>query len=62
MEIAEEHARGLLLGADATRRSVIGSFGLGYKESETEADTLNVLAKDTDDVWSNLWDRRDCRP
>jgi hypothetical protein len=50
MEIAKDHARGLLLGADATRRSVLGSFGMGYKESETEADPLIVLTKDADDV------------
>jgi hypothetical protein len=62
MEIAEDHARGLLLGADATRRSVLGSFGMGYKESETKADPLIVLATDADDVRSNLWDRGGCRP
>jgi hypothetical protein len=52
MEIGKHHARGLLLGADATMQSVLGLFGIGYKEFKAEADPLIVLAKD------NLCDRK----
>jgi hypothetical protein len=59
MEIGEGHSRGLLLGANATRQSVLGPFGMGYKESETEVDSQIVLVKDANGVRSNLADRRD---